>query len=70
MARIEDVAVPTGKYLGAVAAEVTTRNKDGVVATRTVWYVKDVGPVKMVTKDAKGKVEVYELVRFVTAPKG
>jgi eukaryotic-like serine/threonine-protein kinase len=59
--RLEDVAVPAGEFKGAVVAEVRTREQ-GREVVRTTWYAKDVGPVKIATKDGNNTV-VLELER-------
>lgn len=38
-----------------LVAEVKTREKDGEMV-RSIWYVKDVGPVKIVTRNGKESV--------------
>jgi tetratricopeptide (TPR) repeat protein len=59
--RVEDVTVPAGQFKGAIVAEVKTRDTNGATV-KTVWYVKEIGPVKIVTKNKKGTV-VLELER-------
>ncbi|HEV3263389.1 MAG TPA: DUF2610 domain-containing protein [Gemmataceae bacterium] len=61
--RVEDVTVPAGEFKGAIVAEMKTQDASGK-STQIVWYAKDVGPVKVVTKTKNGTL-TWELKKVV-----
>ena len=61
--RIEDVTVPAGQFKVAVVVELKTRDATGETV-KTVWYARDVGPVKIVRKSPKETL-IMELEKVV-----